>query len=106
MEKCAECCGADAGTACTGVAAQLVDVSLPIKIKPSAVVGEIDTECCGEPVVTIRQSTCCGKGCHIIITQSICITIPVEFSADAEEGEISAVCRRACTGGCKEGKQI
>ncbi|MGE4486011.1 MAG: hypothetical protein AB7C97_12975 [Oscillospiraceae bacterium] len=73
---------------CTAVAFQSAVVSVPVFVKPKATTGEISTFCCGEPRITTfpHHKTTCGpkqNGCSFILTQNICIEIPIEFSADA-----------------------
>lgn len=58
---------------------QCADISLPVEIKPTATVGRIDTECCGDPVICCHEHSC--NSCEITITQKICVKIPVTFSA-------------------------
>lgn len=79
---------------CVSVSTQMAEVSLPVRLQPSASVGEIFTECCGEPVVTVRQF--CGSrcGCEIVITQTICVSIPVEYGAEVHPGDPCVICRR------------
>ena len=99
-EQAIQSCGCpEDAAACTTVSEQHADVSLPVKVKPYAVLGEVTTDCCGEPVVTVKQSCGC-IGCEITITQSLCISIPVEYGASVEAGEIAVVCKRTPGGGC------
>ncbi|MEG1501163.1 MAG: hypothetical protein RR396_04335, partial [Clostridiales bacterium] len=81
---------------CTSITSQYADVSLPLKVKPYAIVGKLEAECCGEPIVAVHpcQGANCSCGCEITITQTVCIRIPVEYGADANTGDITAVCKR------------
>lgn len=83
---------------CTKITTQCADVSLPIKIKPYAVVGNIETECFGKPIVSLRSfqgMSCCNGGeCEITITQSICIKIPVEYGAITDVGSTTVHCKK------------
>lgn len=83
---------------CTSVSRQYADVCLPVKVDPFAVIGEVKTECCGEPVVTVRQGCGCG-GCEITVMQSICISIPVEYGTTIEAGKPAVNCKRPSAGG-------
>lgn len=76
----------------------MAEVSLPVRLQPNAAIGEISTECCGEPVVTVRQF--CGSrcGCEIVITQTVCVSIPVEYGAEAQAGDPGVICRKS---GCR-----
>lgn len=58
---------------------QCTDISLPIVIDPSAVVGRIKTEWCDEPIVVCHQDPC-EKSCKVTISQRVCVTIPVTYS--------------------------
>ena len=73
---------------CTAIAFQSAVVSVPVLVKPKATAGEISTFCCGEPRITTfpHYKAACGPkqdGCSFILTQKLCIEIPIEFSADA-----------------------
>lgn len=82
----------DFDTSCVSTTAQYVDISLPVKIKPNACVGEVRTECVTEPRVSLYPS--CGSrcACEIVITQTLLIRIPIEYSATAETGTPCAQC--------------
>lgn len=84
----------DKTTTFTGVGVQYADVSLHIKAKPHAGIGMITADCCGEPTVAVHQA-CSDTGCEIIITQSICIRIPVLYSTTAEVEELTVSCKKA-----------
>lgn len=81
---------------CTVVTSQYADVSVPMKLKPYANVGELVTECCGEPVIALRscQGANCSCGCEITITQTICIRIPMEYGTETDVGDTTAICKR------------
>lgn len=81
---------------CTSVSAQYADVGVPIKLRPSATVGNLETECCGAPALSIRpwQGENCSCGCEVIITQTICMRIPVIYDTVADIGEITVNCKK------------
>ena len=85
-EKCPE-------DACVKVGYQYADVSVPMELKPSAKVGDIVIECCGEPDVKCREGKC-GDSCEICITQKISIKIPIHYQvvACAGESKINCIC--------------
>ncbi len=89
-----------AGGTCVSVSSQYADVSLPLKVKPYAIVKKVETDCCGEPAVAVRR-TCEGgcAGCEITLTQFLCIRISVEYGAEAEAGDATVNCRHAPGGG-------
>jgi len=73
---------------CSAITYQSATLSIPVTVNPVVNTGNINTFCCGEPVISI--SSCSVKnnerpngGCRFTITQSICIEIPIEFSAKA-----------------------
>lgn len=70
---------------------QYADLKLPIEVKPNALVGRIETECCGEPCVTCDCEKC-KSVCYICITQKVRIKIPVKFELCAEKGEVTLEC--------------
>ncbi|MEG1661383.1 MAG: hypothetical protein RR332_02610 [Clostridiales bacterium] len=81
---------------CTSVTSQYADVSVPLKLNPYAIVGNLVTECCGEPIVSLRscQDGNCSSGCEITITQTVCIKIPLTYGAEADSGDITVICKR------------
>ncbi|MEG1687102.1 MAG: hypothetical protein RR022_02945 [Angelakisella sp.] len=84
-------------TTCTSVSAQYMDVSVPIWLRPFATVGTLKTECCSEPVLSLRscQGTNGSCGCELTITQTICVRIPVEYDTYAEVGEPLVCCKKS-----------
>ena len=66
---------------------QIVDMHLPVKVKPSATVGPIKTNCCGKAVVSPMDE------CGFMISQKLCIEVPVEFKAETTTGEVQHECR-------------
>ncbi len=77
---------------CVSVGSQCAQVSLPVNLKPYALLGEIKTECCGEPNISLRTG-CSGKY-EMIITQTICIKIPIEYGACVRTGGIYVNCNQ------------
>lgn len=86
------------GSTCTNISEQYADVSLLVKVTPSATIGKVQTDCCGDPVVTVRQTCGCGS-CEITIMQSICIRIPVEYQTMVEAGEPEVNCKHVAYSG-------
>lgn len=83
------------GDGCSRTGYQYAEISLPIEIEPGTKLGEIKTECCGEPTVKCR--TCeDGMRCEVIITQKICIKIPVCYSVKACAGKEKTECDNCC----------
>lgn len=74
---------------CTSTGKQLAKVQLPVGIEPKAVLGCPTMHCVGEPCVECVYRNC---GCELTITQSICISLPVEYSLIAKTGEAQISC--------------
>ena len=55
------------------------EVFLPISIDPSVTVGKIKTECVGEPIVICGKDEC-KHTCKLLVTQKLCIKIPLIYS--------------------------
>lgn len=91
---------------CEAVAFQPLSISVPVTVTPFVNEGEATTHCCGDPIV-IREPAggdCIHDGnCTFIITQKICVRIPVTFGATASLGHTFVRCGEAtdedvCTG--------
>lgn len=91
---------------CETAAYQPLSVSVPVTVDPFVREGEATTFCCGDPTV-IREPAmidCIDHNtCTFIITQNICVRVPVTFGANATVGEASVQCGEAtgediCTG--------
>ncbi|MDF2943194.1 MAG: hypothetical protein K0S01_2052 [Herbinix sp.] len=67
---------------------QKAKVSLPISIEPFVVSGKIKARCCGDPKVSID----CKDNCSYVITQEICIEIPLKFGVSTEINEEYVEC--------------
>lgn len=92
---------------CTTVASQNATVTVPVIVKPNVKTGDINTFCCGEPKITPSPYTviCSNqqvKSCSFIITQNICIEIPIEFSAEASAACPRIECGEVENNGCKD----
>ena len=89
---------ADGDATCVSISTQMADVSLPVGFRPNAMIGEIRTECRCEPTVTVHQL--CGSRCsyEIVIMQTVCVSIPIEYSAEVQAGEPTVICRKTGCG--------
>jgi hypothetical protein len=74
---------------------QYADVLLPVKLEPVTIVGEITTECCGEPSVVCKNNCDCHSNnyCELVITQTICIVIPIEYGINTSTGKSNIKCK-------------
>ena len=89
--------------ACVKTGYQYADISVPMELKPSATLGDIIMECCGEPDVDCRESKC-GDSCEITITQKVSIKIPVHYQVSACVGNSTINC--ICDASCCQKKQL
>lgn len=88
---CGPACG---GTKpCESVFYQKESICVPVKVTPYAKPGKAKATCCGEPVVKTGEQ-CSGSQtyCSFIITQNLCIEIPIAFGADIETGKTVVQC--------------
>lgn len=83
---------------CKIMARQDTTISVPVSIKPKVSTGIANVYCCGES--KIIPSMCVPKcksysastECCFVLTQHICIEIPVEISADVQASTPSVEC--------------
>lgn len=71
------------------------NVSIPITIAPFSKIGTIETKCCNEPIITLNSTDPSGEinsVCNFIITQKVCVKIPVEFGANTTIGATYVEC--------------
>ena len=78
-------------TGCSKNGTQCVDVSKKVVLMPTATVGTITTSCQGSPTVTCVTNAE-GTASTVTLTQRVCVTIPVTFSVEKEDGEPSIMC--------------
>lgn len=82
---------------CKKTAKHYLDVTVPVSIKPDADVGEIEVECCGEPVVRCSDDKKPGKDtCRLYIVQKIAVKIPVIYKLCTDVGESMTDCCGKC----------
>ncbi|MGI6270036.1 MAG: hypothetical protein ACOYKJ_05840 [Candidatus Howiella sp.] len=80
---------------CVKVGYQYADICVPVEVKSNAEIGKIETECCGEPMVSCKQNAA-DCTCEIRIVQKVCIKIPVRYSIAARAGESTIDCACGC----------
>ncbi len=79
---------------CTKVAQQYADIITSVSMKSKSIVGKIETECCGDPVVYCEKSKC-DNVCNITIKQKVCVKIPISYKINVcieEDGRIDCDC--------------
>lgn len=95
QENSTDLCGCQRDD-CKKTAYQYADVSVPVKLKSDAEIGDVEIECCGEPVIRCCSGEC-ANSCEVIITQKISIKIPVHYKVDACMGDSAISCgEEAC----------
>ena len=76
---------------CVKLGHQHADVSVPIQLSPKATIGDIVLECCGEPEVKCHEDKH-KDVCEVIVTQKVCIKIPIRYQINACAGESIIKC--------------
>lgn len=74
---------------CTRVSMQYAQVQLPVTVDAFAQLGEVQTQCCGEPEIVREEGPC---GCKLYITQNLSIRIPVQYSSSVTAGDSRCCC--------------
>ena len=91
---------------CTAFTYQSASVSVPITVKPKLSTGSINTFCCGEPSISPSpyKIVCSSKtgNCSFVLTQNICIEIPIEISTEALTGCPTIECLDTSGKSCEE----
>lgn len=83
------CCEEEC-TECTTIGCHYADITVPVELTPTVIVGTVQTECCDGTLVTCND---CGPGrCEFIITQKVKIKIPVTYAVCAEAEDSSICC--------------
>lgn len=86
-----ETCGGESSCGCVKTVIQYANISSEIDILPKIEIGEIETECLGGPDIKCVGSPC-KKACKLILSQTVRIKIPIQYSAAACVDESSANC--------------
>lgn len=90
---CGPAC-AEPSTCCLVTAYQEADVCALVTVTPIATAGTITTVCCGTPVITPGATQCSGPTqCTFTITQTVCLTVPVTFGAEATVADPTINCQ-------------
>jgi hypothetical protein len=105
LSICGPACEQQQGT-CEAAAYQPLSVSVPVTVRPFVNKGSPTTYCCGEPIVDLVSAECeeIDEGaCSFVITQKLCVKVPITFGATASVGSTFVQCGQAtnedvCTG--------
>jgi len=81
--------GCDNLGSCETVGCQPAKLRVPVGITPRVRAKAPVTICCGSPVVTPSDRPSPDGSCSFVITQKICVAVPVEISASASLGKLS-----------------
>lgn len=80
--ECEEICDKDKDCmiTCEKTVHQKTKVALPISVEPFVIPGKVKARCCGTPKITSE----CKDHCSYVVTQEICIEIPLKFGVCTE----------------------
>ena len=86
---------------CTKTGVQCVNVTAPVVLRPTAVVGTPVVTCQGSPVVTCTTDRE-GTSCAVTLTQEICVAIPVRYGVTmtSDDPTIACAADSICDCGC------
>lgn len=76
---------------CETVASLPMRISTPVTVVPHIRQLPANISCCGEPTLT-PISSCRGGICSFVITQYLCVEIPIEIGATANIGKPQSQC--------------
>ena len=82
---------------CKAQIEKFLTVCIPVTTTPSINVGKIKTECCGNPIISMKNHDNCCKGvcdgsCKFTIIQKMKVEIPIDFNADTDIDELFVDC--------------
>lgn len=83
---------------CPATGYQAASICVPVTVTPFAEAGITTTKCCGDPIVTPGLAPCPGVkngACAFTISQNICVSVPIEFGAEAVVGDTFVECAGA-----------
>ena len=63
---------------------KFLTICLPVTTTPSVNIGKIKTECCGNPIISLKKPEACCKDlsdgcCRFTIVQKMKVEIPIDF---------------------------
>ncbi len=82
---------------CRSIIEKFLTICVPVTTTPKVCVGRIKTECCGNPIISLRKHDTCHKEkdkceCKFTIVQKMKVEIPVDFSADTKVEDLFVDC--------------
>ena len=88
-------------TQCPAIVHETVCVQAEVIITPNVEVGSIQSFCIGVPVIGACPGTPSPEGeCVFTVSQSICVQVPLTFSANATAEPTGIVCSTPGVGPC------
>ena len=89
---------------CNKVCTQCVDVSTPLVLTPTAVVGTATVTCQGTPT-TVCVTDPSGTSCTVTMTQRVCVSVPIRYGVTLTSSEPAIACAEGAGtgGGCSCG---
>lgn len=82
---------------CCSIIEKFLTICLPVTTTPNVCVGKIKTECCGNPIISLKRPDNCHKDmndchCKFTIVQKMKVEIPIDFSADTHIDDLFVDC--------------
>lgn len=81
---------------CRSIIEKFLTICLPVTTTPCVKVGKIKTECCGDPIISLRKPDNCKDMhdgcCKFTIVQKMKIEIPVDFEATTKIDDLFVDC--------------
>lgn len=82
---------------CCSVIEKFLTICLPVTTTPAVCIGKIKTECCGNPIISLKRPDNCCKDlndgcCKFTIVQKMKVEIPIDFSADTHIDDLFVDC--------------
>ncbi len=82
---------------CSSIIEKFLTICLPVTTTPSVNIGTIQTECCGNPIISLKNpGSCCNDVndgcCKFTIVQKMKIEIPVTFNATTSVDNLFVDC--------------
>ncbi len=80
---------------CKKYSKHFIDITTPVDITPEVRVGDVEIECCGDPIVICDKDRKNCNACHLVFVQKISIKVPIRYDFKADVGES---CTDCCAG--------
>lgn len=83
---------------CKEIIEKFLTICIPVTVTPKVKTGRIKTECCGNPIISLKKHENCCKGmsddecCKFTIIQKMKVEIPIDFDAMTKIDELFVDC--------------